>query len=77
MELSHRSVARVISILFLNLLSTSTHSAAISGQGTWESTLLARDFDGNMSTVEAYYDTVLGITWVAFANHDRYRYIWL
>lgn len=69
MELSHRSVARVISILFLNLLSTSTHSAAISGQGTWESTLLARDFDGNMSTVEAYYDTVLGITWLADANY--------
>lgn len=40
----------------------------ITGQGTWETTLLGRDLDGNTATAEAYYDTVLGITWLADAN---------
>lgn len=44
------------------------HAAPITGQGTWETTLLARDLDGNANTVEAYYDTVLDITWLADAN---------
>jgi hypothetical protein len=43
-------------------------AASISGQGTWETTLLGRDLDGNASTFEAYYDTVLDITWLANAN---------
>jgi hypothetical protein len=33
--------------------------------------LLARDLDGNLTTAEAYYDTVLGITWLANANSFR------
>ena len=49
-------------------LTTSTHAASISGQGTWESTLQGRDLDGNLSTLEAYYDTTLDITWLADAN---------
>ena len=44
-------------------------AVAISGQGTWETTLHARDLDGNLATFEAYYDTVLGITWLADANY--------
>lgn len=40
-------------------------AVAISGQGTWESTLQGRDLDGNLATFEAYYDTVLDITWLA------------
>jgi len=35
--------------------------SSISSQGTWESTLLVRDLDGYMSTVESYYDLLLGI----------------
>lgn len=42
---------------------------AVSGQGTWESTLQGRDLDGNLATFEAYYDTVLNITWLADANY--------
>ncbi len=38
------------------------------GQGTWETTLQSRDLDGNSATVEAYYGTVLNITWLANAN---------
>jgi hypothetical protein len=44
-------------------------AVAISGQGTWESTLQGRDLDGNLATFEAYYDTVLDITWLANANY--------
>ena len=44
------------------------HAVPVSGQGTWETTLQARDLDGNAATTEAYYDTVLNITWQANAN---------
>lgn len=43
-------------------------AVAISGQGTWETTLQGRDLDGNLATFEAYYDTVLDITWLADTN---------
>ncbi len=48
--------------------SSPTSAIGVSGQGTWETTLQARDLDGNTGTAEAYYDTVLGITWLADAN---------
>ena len=41
----------------LGFISISSHAA-----------LLGRDLDGNLSTAEAYYDTVLGITWLGDAN---------
>ncbi|HEY9198404.1 MAG TPA: VPLPA-CTERM sorting domain-containing protein [Gammaproteobacteria bacterium] len=44
-------------------------AVAISGQGTWESTLQGRDLDGNLATAEAYYDNALNITWLADANY--------
>jgi hypothetical protein len=45
------------------------HAAAIMGQGTWETTLKARDSSGNpvdllASNAVFYYDTVLDLTWV-------------
>lgn len=46
-------------------------TASISGQGTWETTLQGRDLDGDLTTAEAYYDTVLGITWLADANYAK------
>lgn len=45
-----------------------TNAASVSGQGTWETTLQGRDLDGNLSTIEAFYDTALDITWLADAN---------
>lgn len=33
------------------------------------STLQGRDLDGNLATIEAYYDTALNITWLADANY--------
>lgn len=50
-------------------ISATAQAAAISGQGTWESTLQGRDLDGNLATFEAYYDSVLDITWFANANY--------
>lgn len=40
---------------------------SVPGQGTWESTLQARDV-GNTGTTNAFYDTVLNITWLRNAN---------
>ena len=43
-------------------------AAPVYGQGTWETTLQARDLDGNASNgPEAFYDTTLKITWLANA----------
>lgn len=50
------------------LFTASVQAVAVSGQGTWESTLQGRDLDGNPSTYEAYYDTVLDITWLTDAH---------
>lgn len=47
------------------------NAAAVSGQGTWETTLKGRDLDGNAATFEAYYDTALNITWLADANYAK------
>ena len=35
------------------------------------SALVGRDFDGNLSTVEAYYDDVTNLTWLADANYAQ------
>ena len=42
-------------------------AAPVPGQGTWETTLQSRDINGD-GTVDAWYDTVLGISWLADAN---------
>jgi hypothetical protein len=42
-------------------------AAGVPGQGTWESTLQARDLDGD-GNADAYYDTTLNISWLADAN---------
>lgn len=68
-----KTVGLAIGCLFVSL---SAHAVGISGQGTWETTLQARDLDGNLTTAEAYYDTVLGITWLADANYSGIRKDW-
>lgn len=45
-------------------------AAPVPGQGTWQSTLQARDLDGNGQT-DAFYDSVLNITWLRDANASR------
>lgn len=53
----------------LMVIGGAVQAAPISGQGTWETTLQGRDLDGNLATFEAYYDTVLDITWLADASY--------
>lgn len=45
----------------------SAQSAGVSGQGSWETTLQARDINGD-GGIDAYYDTALNITWLANWN---------
>lgn len=48
-------------------LATPVHAYPVPGQGTWETTLQARDLDGNGVT-DAFYDTILDITWLRDAD---------
>ena len=57
-----------VSACALSIALSSAQAVPVSGQGTWETTLQGRDLDGNAATYEAYYDTVLDITWLADAN---------
>ena len=58
--------ARLAAGLALAAGAFSSH-AGVPGQGSWESTLLARDLDGDR-VADAYYDRVLDITWMADAG---------
>lgn len=63
-------ISRLFSAVYACAISCvpfSVHAVGVPGQGTWETTLQGRDLDGNASTLEAYYDTVLDITWLADA----------
>ena len=66
-----RRVMRGPVIAGLLVLGAGAQAAPVSGQGTWETTLQGRDLDGVVTTYEAYYDTVLDITWLADANYAR------
>ena len=67
MKFHHHWAATALFIV-ASSVSTISHAAPVSGQGTWETTLQGRDLDGNLSTFEAYYDTAANITWLADAN---------
>ncbi|WP_374658510.1 hypothetical protein [Inhella sp.] len=52
------------------------HADPITGQGTWESTLRARDINGNAvalgdASTAFFYDTALNITWLADMNYAK------
>jgi PEP-CTERM motif len=49
------------------LCGTPAQAAPVSGQGTWETTLQARDLNGDGAT-DAFYDTELNVTWLRDAN---------
>jgi hypothetical protein len=66
------------SVISAMLLAATFQSQAISvsGQGTWETTLLGRDINGNPTDAGAsetifLYDTALNITWLRDANYAR------
>lgn len=66
----HRFILRALLFSALSC-ATGAYSAAVLGQGTWETTLVARDIDGDTS-VDAYYDKTLDITWLANWNAVGY-----
>ena len=62
---------QVLTLIAAVGFSGAANAASVSGQGTWETTLQGRDLDGNpygIADFEAYYDTVLNITWLFNAN---------
>lgn len=75
---SHHRWAATALFVAASSISTLTHAAPISGQGTWETTLQARYFDAG-TTVDGYYDTVLNITWktdLIYPYGGSNSYIW-
>ena len=52
------------------VLVTPAHALPVQGQGTWVTTLLARDLDRNGVT-DAFYDTDLNVTWLREASFDQ------
>jgi hypothetical protein len=67
--MNNNTLNLIAATLLCAFIPTIASAASISGNGTWESTLQGRDLDGDLSTAEAYYDTVLDITWLADANY--------
>ena len=66
------NVNRLFALGFvLGVGATSAQAAPVSGMGTWETTLHARDLDGDHSTIEAYYDSMLDITWLQNYHYGR------
>lgn len=65
-----RKLIAVVSLCVAIIVPTLASAASISGQGTWETTLQARSFDGG-ATIGGYYDTSLNITWLANANYTN------
>jgi hypothetical protein len=64
-----RSIRAVVStvVLLSAMIAPVAQAGPVPGQGNWQTTLQARDIDGNGST-DAYYDTQLNITWLANFN---------
>ena len=56
-------VSRLLIVAVAAVGSLAANAAPVPGQGTWETTLQARDINGD-GTVDAYYDTDLNITWL-------------
>ena len=67
MYLLHRLVKPVVCAVALVAASLSAHSVGVAGQGTWETTLQARDINGD-GVIDAYYDSALNISWLANWN---------
>ena len=68
MNTQQRKLIAAVSLCAVIAAPNIASAVAVSGQGTWESSLQGRDLDGNLSTFEAYYDATLNITWLADAN---------
>lgn len=61
------AAAKGTTLACLLILTLAAEAASVSGQGTWETTLHARDIN-NDGMIDAWYDEVLDVTWLANAN---------
>jgi len=62
---------KTTALLLAMSLAGAAQAVGVPGQGTWETTLQARDLDGNLANgPEAFYDTTLDVTWLADANQN-------
>lgn len=59
-----KSLCIVLATSLLAITTAAVQAAPISGQGTWETTLKPRDINRD-GLVDAYFDTVLNLTWLA------------
>ena len=73
MQMSPFAIGRFGSVLLIaGALAPPVLALPVSGQGTWETTLHARDLDGNLANgAEAYYDSSLNVTWLKDAFQAR------
>lgn len=60
-------LSRIAVAAALALSGLAVQAAPVTGQGTWETTLQARDLD-NDGQIDAFYDTALNLTWLRDAN---------
>lgn len=66
-------ILKSLALLVTAVMAGNVQAAPVSGQGTWETTLQARDLNGD-EIADAFYDTALGITWLA--NADAHQGPW-
>ena len=70
MKFKHFSTKLLAASLASLTFTIASHAAPVPGQGTWQTTLQARDLNGDTVT-DAFYDTQLNITWLRDANASR------
>lgn len=58
-----RRLVAIVAVGLLALSSGPAFASPVSGQGSWETSLQPRDLTGD-SVADAFYDTVLNITWL-------------
>ncbi len=63
---------KALAVLSAVVAMGAAHAVPVPGLGTWESTLQARDLDRDGVT-DAFYDTVLNITWLRNANVNGFQ----
>lgn len=72
-EQHHEKMRLKTALLACVAIAGNAQAVAVAGQGTWETTLLGRDINGNAvagnaDTAVFLYDTVLDVTWLRDAN---------
>lgn len=65
--MSMKNIGQLVAVSTLAAASTLVSAAVNPQQGTWTTTLQGRDLNGDR-IADAFYDTVLNVTWLADAN---------